>query len=189
MSNPTTDENSAESVPAPAQGEDIQEGSAPAGEARLEQLQGEVARFKDLALRTQADFDNFRKRAAREKEDAVKFANGSFLERLIPILDNFELGLGVARGSAEGSSIVAGMEMVAKQLQDFLLAQGVEPILAEGAQFDPNLHEAVAQEASEEVPEGVVVRQLRKGFKLRERLLRPTMVVVSKGPAGRSEQA
>lgn len=189
MSNSTTDENSAESMPETPQTEEAQGGAAQEGGTILGQLQAEVARFKDMALRSQADFDNFRKRAAREKEDAVKFANANFLERFIPILDNFELGLGVARGSAEGSSIVAGMEMVAKQLQDFLLSQGVEPIVAEGAPFDPNLHEAVAQEASETVPEGVVLRQLRKGFKLRERLLRPSTVVVSKGPAEGSVEA
>jgi molecular chaperone GrpE len=134
-------------------------------------------------LRSQADFDNFRKRAAREKEDAVKYANAAMLERLIPILDNFELGLNAARRTEENSPILAGMDMVAKQLNDFLLQQGVEPIAAEGAKFDPNVHEAVAQEANDDVQEGHIVRQLRKGFKLRDRLLRPATVVVSKGAA------
>ncbi len=145
------------------------------------QLQGDLDRFRDLALRSQADFDNFRKRAAREKEDAIKYANTSFLERLIPILDNFELGLNAARGSAEGTAIITGMDMVARQLSDFLTQCGVEPVNAEGEKFDPNLHEAVAQEASATVPEGVVIRQLRKGFKLRDRLIRPATVMVSKG--------
>src|SRR6476646_4224995 len=150
-------------------------------ESLLGQLQNDLERFRDLALRSQADFDNFRKRAAREKEDAVKYANAAMLERLIPILDNFELGLNAARRTEENSPILAGMDMVAKQLNDFLLQQGVEPIAAEGAKFDPNLHEAVAQEANDDVEEGHIVRQLRKGFKLRDRLLRPTTVVVSKG--------
>ncbi len=75
------------------------------------------------------------------------------------------------------------MEMVAKQLSDFLTQHGVEPVKAEGEKFDPNLHEAVAQEASESIPEGVIVRQLRKGFKLKDRLLRAAMVMVSKGKA------
>jgi molecular chaperone GrpE len=150
-------------------------------ESLLTQLQGDLDRFRDLALRSQADFDNFRKRAAREKEDAVKYANANFLERLIPILDNFELGLGAARTGAENSPIIAGMDMVAKQLNDFLLSSGVEPVNGEGQPFDPNLHEAVAQEESADVAEGVVIRQLRKGYKLRERLLRPATVVVSKG--------
>lgn len=151
------------------------------GATLLAQLQGDLERFRDLALRSQADFENFRKRAAREKEDAVKYANASFLERLIPILDNFELGLGAARGNEAAAPIVAGLDMVAKQLNDFLFQHGVEPVDAEGKPFDPNLHEAVAQEASAEAPEGHVVRQIRKGFKLRDRLLRPATVVVSKG--------
>lgn len=152
-------------------------------ESLLTQLQGDIERFRDHALRTQADFDNFRKRAAREKDDAIKFANAKFLEQLIPILDNFELGLNAARGSAADSPILAGMDMVAKQLNEFLTASGVEPVNAEGQPFDPNLHDAVAQEASDTVPEGIVIRQLRKGFKLRDRLLRPATVMVSKGAA------
>jgi molecular chaperone GrpE len=147
----------------------------------LGQLQADLERFRDLALRSTADFENFRKRAAREKEDAVKYANASFLERLIPILDNFELGLNAARTGVENSPILAGMDMVAKQLNDFLLSSGVEPVNGEGQPFDPNLHEAVAQEESVTVAEGVVIRQLRKGYKLRDRLLRPATVVVSKG--------
>jgi molecular chaperone GrpE len=173
MSNDTTDAAETADAKAAEQTE----------ESLLTQLQGDIERFRDHALRTQADFDNFRKRAAREKEDAIKFANASFLERLIPILDNFELGLNAARGSAADSPILAGMDMVAKQLTDFLASSGVEPVNAEGQPFDPNLHEAVAQEASTTVPEGVVIRQLRKGFKLRDRLLRPATVMVSKGAA------
>ena len=157
------------------------ESADPSEESLLAQLQGDLDRFRDLALRSQADFENFRKRAAREKEDAVKYANASFLDRLIPILDNFELGLNAARASAGNSPILAGMDMVGKQLNDFLLASGVEPVNAEGLSFDPNLHEAVAQEESAEVAEGVIIRQLRKGYKLRDRLLRPATVVVSKG--------
>jgi len=186
MSNTTTDEqssfqpgDSAESSPktepSPA---DMQN-----QEELLSQLQGDLERFRDLALRTQADFENFRKRAAREKDDAIKYANASVLERLIPILDNFELGLNAARTSSDASGILTGMDMVARQLNDFLSQHGVEPINAEGQKFDPNLHEAVAQEASATVPEGTIIRQLRKGFKLRDRLLRPATVMVSKGAA------
>jgi molecular chaperone GrpE len=181
MTNPMTDETPPPAGPSggatPDKADEQTEGSL------LSQMQNDVDRFKDLALRTQADFENFRKRAAREKEEAAKYANAAFLERLLPIFDSFELGLNVARSGAKDSPILAGMEMVAKQLEDFLLSVGVEPVQAEGKPFDPNLHEAVAQEASAEVPEGVIVRQLRKGFKLRDRLLRPATVMVSKGPA------
>src|SRR5580700_833948 len=113
-------------------------------ESAFNQLQSDLERFRDLALRSQADFDNFRKRSAREKEEAVKYANSTLLERLIPIIDNFELGLAAAAGSAKDSPILAGMSMVSKQLTDFLAEAGVTPIDATGQMFDPNLHEAIA---------------------------------------------
>lgn len=145
-------------------------------------LQADLARFRDLALRSQADFDNFKKRAAREKEDAIKFANSSLLDRLVAIVDNFELGLAAAKNENPQSPILAGMGMVLKQLQDFLADNGLQPIAAEGQKFDPNLHEAIANEPSATVPEGNVVRQMRRGYKLKDRLLRPSTVVVSSGP-------
>jgi molecular chaperone GrpE len=144
-------------------------------------LQADLDRFRDLALRSQADFDNFKKRAAREKEEAIKYANSSLLERLITIVDNFELGLSAAKGEGVQSPIYSGMNMVLKQLTDFLADNGLQPIDAEGQNFDPNLHEAIAHEASESVPEGVVLRQMRRGYRLKDRLLRPSSVVVSSG--------
>ena len=113
----------------------------------------------------------------------MRYANVSLLEKLIPVIDNFELGLNAAKASTEGGAIMTGMEMVARQLQDFLTQHGLEAVPAEGQKFDPNLHEAFMQEESATVPEGEVVRQLRKGFRLRDRLIRPAAVVVSKGPA------
>jgi molecular chaperone GrpE len=149
-------------------------------EGAFSQLQSDLERFRDLALRSQADFDNYRKRSAREKEEAVRYANSSLLERLIPIIDNFELGLAAA-GSAENSPILAGMSMVGRQLNDFLAEFGVTSIDATGQTFDPNLHEAIAHEHDPNVPEGKVIRQVRKGFKLKDRLLRPANVIVSRG--------
>ena len=145
-------------------------------------LQADLDRFRDLALRSQADFDNYKKRAAREKEQAIKYANSSLLERLIAIVDNFELGLSAAREEGEASPIYSGMNMVLKQLTDFLADNGLQPIDAEGQKFDPNLHEAIAHEASTDIPEGVVIRQTRRGYRLKDRLLRPSSVVVSSGP-------
>ena len=146
-------------------------------------LRGDLDKFRDLYLRSQADLDNFRKRAAREREDATRYANTSLLERLLPVLDNFELGLDAARQTPGAETIIQGLGMVQKQLQDFLRESGVEPVEAVGAAFDPNLHEAIGQEASAEVAEGHVLRQLRRGYKLRDRLLRPATVIVSKGAA------
>ena len=148
-----------------------------------ESLQADLDRFRDLALRSQADFENYKKRAAREKEEAIKYANSALLEKLIAIVDNFELGLEAARGGGEDSPIFSGMSMVLKQLMDFLTEQGLQPIDATGQKFDPNLHEAIAHEPSEQFPEGVVIRQTRRGYRLKDRLLRPSSVVVSSGPA------
>src|SRR2546421_3764674 len=159
-------------APATAQPEDDSDG-----------LQADLDRFRDLALRSQADFENYKKRAAREKEEAIKYANSSLLEKLIAIVDNFELGLEAARAEGEKSPVFSGMSMVLKQLMDFLADSGLQPIDATGRKFDPNLHEAIAHEPSDELPEGIVVRQTRRGYKMKDRLLRPSSVVVSSGPA------
>jgi molecular chaperone GrpE len=147
-----------------------------------EGLQADLDRFRDLALRSQADFENYKKRSAREKEEAIKYANSALLERLIAIVDNFELGLEAARGEGEDSPVFSGMSMVLKQLMDFLTEQGLQPIEATGQKFDPNLHEAIAHEPSEQFPEGVIIRQTRRGYRMKDRLLRPSSVVVSSGP-------
>jgi molecular chaperone GrpE len=146
-------------------------------------LQADLDRFRDLALRSQADFENYKKRCAREKEEAIKYANSSLLERLVAIVDTFELGLSAAREESESSPIYAGMSLVLKQLKDFLAENGLQPIEAVGHKFDPNLHEAIAHEPSEAFPEGTVIRQPRRGYRLKDRLLRPSSVVVSSGAA------
>ncbi|HXL27324.1 MAG TPA: nucleotide exchange factor GrpE [Chthoniobacterales bacterium] len=150
-------------------------------EAQLAQTKAELEKFRELALRASADLDNYRKRMGKEREEAIKFANSSFLERLIPILDNFEFGLEAARSASSPVSILEGMKMVQKQIQDFLSSAGIEMIDATGQHFDPQLHEAISQEESKQVPDGIVIRQLRRGYKLRDRLIRPANVVVSKG--------
>jgi len=165
------------SVPA---GSDLQGSGADQDEG--ESLQADLDRFRDLALRTQADFENYKKRSAREKEEAIKYANSSLLERLIAIVDNFELGLEAARGEGESSPVFSGMSMVLKQIMDFLSEHGLRSIDATGQKFDPNLHEAIAHEPSDKVSEGVVIRQTRRGYRMKDRLLRPSSVVVSSGP-------
>ena len=162
---------------------DPNEASFGPSEVGIDQIQADLERFRDLALRSQADFENYRKRSIREREEAVRFANFSFVEKLVPILDSFELGLAAARSNEAAAPIVSGMEMVGRQLVEVLNQFGVEGVEATGRPFDPNVHEAVAQEPSSEVPEGSVVRQLRKGYKLKDRLVRAALVVVSGGPA------
>ena len=157
----------------------------PEDQDQLAPLKAELNKYKDIALRSVADLDNYRKRMAREKDDAIRYANANFLERLIPILDNFELGIQAAKAGGNQSAVQDGMMMVFKQLQDFLASCGVETVDATGQHFDPNVHEAIAQEQSAEVAEGYVIRQLRKGYRLKDRLIRPANVVVSKGaPVG-----
>jgi molecular chaperone GrpE len=136
-------------------------------------------------LRTTADFDNFKKRAAREKQDAIKFANEILLQKLIPVLDNFDMALAAAQSSGKADavqSLQTGVNMIYQQLRSALTEAGLEEVDAADKPFDPNLHEAVSQKETSEVPEGQVVQQLRKGYKFRERLLRPASVVVAKHP-------
>lgn len=153
------------------------------GMSELEEVRLEAANWKEVALRAAAELDNFRKRVARERQEAVRFANSALLETLLPVLDNFEFGLQAARAESETSSVFIGMSMVHKQLQDFLREQGVEEIPAVGLPFDPNVHDAVSQEPSADTPEGIILSQKRRGYRLRDRLLRPASVVVASASA------
>ncbi|MEP2777512.1 MAG: nucleotide exchange factor GrpE [Luteolibacter sp.] len=145
-----------------------------------EQLEAEAAKWKEVSLRTAAEMDNLRKRTAREREEAIRYANQRLLEELLPVIDNFEMGMQAASQDTS-SMIYIGMDMVRKQLNEFLSNQGVEEIPTEG-QFNPNLHEAVSQEPSEQA-EGDIIRTTRRGFKIRDRLLRPASVVVAAAAA------
>jgi molecular chaperone GrpE len=146
-------------------------------------MQAELERWKDLALRGQADFDNFRKRTARDITEIRRYAAGDLLADLLPVLDNFDLGLMAARNESTDSPIALGMSMVRRQLDDFLTAQGVKEIPADGTVFDPAKHDAVATEAHESVPDGTIIRVARKGYFLHDRVLRAPSVIVSSGPA------
>ncbi len=148
----------------------------------LAELEADVMKWRELAVRTAADLDNFRKRSAREREDAMRYANQGLLEDLLPVIDNFEMGM-LAAAQDKSSMIYIGMDMVRRQLNDFLAAQGATEIPAEGQMFNPNLHEAVSQEESPAAEDGRVLRVHRRGFMLRDRLLRPATVVVAKAAA------
>jgi molecular chaperone GrpE len=147
----------------------------------LADAQVEIAKWKDLSLRTAAELDNYRKRVTREAQESRAYANADVLRAMLPILDNFEMGLDAARAENEKSMIFQGLSMVRRQLQDFLREFGVEELNPVGQKFDPNLHEAVSQEPSKDKPEGIILKVMRRGFKLKDRLLRPAMVVVSSG--------
>jgi molecular chaperone GrpE len=139
----------------------------------------------DKFLRATADFENYKKRVAREKQEAVAYANVSLLQKLLPVFDNFEMALAASGNAPNGAaqSLQAGVAMIASQLRGVLAEAGLEEIDAAGKPFDPNFHEAVAQQESVDVPEGQVIQQLRKGYKLRDRLLRPASVIVARKPA------
>jgi molecular chaperone GrpE len=160
--------------------EETNAGSDDAGDPHVEAM-ADAARWKDVALRARADLENFRKRIGQENAEARRYANAALLESLLPILDNFQFGLQAARNDPAAKNLLDGLNMVAAQLQNFLKEHGVEEINAVGERFDPNIHEAVAQEPHPDVPEGRITSQVRRGFRLRERLLRPASVVVSTG--------
>jgi molecular chaperone GrpE len=134
-------------------------------------------------LRQAADLENYKKRAARERHEAVTFANEALLQKLIPTLDAFEMALAAAKPDPATQSLSAGIVMVSNQLKSTLADAGLEEIDATGKMFDPASHEAVSQQETDEVPDGRVVRQIRKGYKFRNRLLRPAGVIVAKKPA------
>lgn len=155
---------------------------------QLEELKTQAAKANEhweRLLRTTADLENFKKRAAREKQEAIRFANEGLIEKLVPVLDNFDMALAAAQSSTGDSaqSLHTGIAMIYQQLRSVLTDAGLEEITAAGQTFDPNWHEAVSQQESTEVPDGQVLQQLRKGYKLRERLLRPATVIVAKQPA------
>lgn len=152
---------------------------------QIEDLKNRAAKadeFKDNWLRTAADLDNYRKRAARERVEAVQYANVALIQKLLPILDNFEMAQAAAQNSKDEkiSSLQSGVAMIQKQLKDVLNEAGLEEIDATGKPFDPTLHEAISQQETADVSEGNVVQQIRKGYKWRERLLRPAAVIVAK---------
>jgi molecular chaperone GrpE len=139
----------------------------------------------DRLLRTTADFDNFKKRAAREKTETAQYANVSLMQKLLPVLDNFEMALAAAQ-KTEGdklTSLQSGVQMIQQQLRNALIESGLEEIDAAGKPFDPNFHEAISQQESADAPEGSVLQQLRKGYKLKDRLLRAATVIVARKPA------
>jgi len=149
----------------------------------LKERAGKADENWERFLRAAADLENYKKRAARERQDAVTFANEALLQRLLPTLDAFEMALSAANSDPAGQSLRTGIVMVANSLKSALADSGLEEIDATGKKFDPTFHEAVSQKETDEVAEGQVVQQIRKGYKIRNRLIRPAGVIVAKAPA------
>ncbi|MFF2794936.1 nucleotide exchange factor GrpE [Lysinibacillus xylanilyticus] len=148
-------------------------------EAKLAELQAKLDDEESRHLRLRADFDNMRRRNQLDREAAEKFRAQSLLSDLLPVIDNFERALQVEASSEETASIVKGIEMVYRSLIEATEKEGLQVIKAEGEQFDPNVHQAVMQEQDSEKEAGVVLRELQKGYMLKDRVLRPTMVSVN----------
>ncbi|MCX8238723.1 MAG: nucleotide exchange factor GrpE [Akkermansiaceae bacterium] len=140
--------------------------------------EAEALKWKETAIRTAADLDNYRKRMARERAEDLRFARAGLIEELLPVFDNFSMGLQMAE-QEQDSMIFKGMAMVKGQLDDFLSAQGLKEVAAEGV-FDPNFHEAVAEEEKEGAEAGEILFVKRKGYMLHGRLLRAAAVIVAK---------
>lgn len=142
-------------------------------------LQKEIEALKASELRIRADFDNFRRRTNEENAKRVKFASQSVIEKLIPLIDNFERALQVNATSEDAKQIQSGVDMIHRQLLDVLNAEQVEVIEAVGQPFDPNFHQAVMQEPSDEFESGIVTMELQKGYTMHGRVIRPSMVKVA----------
>ena len=163
---------------------DAYQRQADAGEAAepsASEPETQIAELEDLLLRKAAEFDNYRKRARREREEFARFANSSLIEELLPVLDSLELALGAADGE-DRDSHRRGVELTLKQFLEVLGRSGLSPIPAVGEQFDPSVHEAVIRQPTSEHPEGVVIEELQRGYRLNDRVLRPSRVKVAAAP-------
>jgi molecular chaperone GrpE len=175
----------AEAVPAAASETAPQE---PAEElvsrAEFDKVKAERDQLVDRVARLQAEFDNARKRAERERVEFRDYATGSVVEQFLPVLDNFALAL-KSTGSAEQTR--AGVELIVKQMDEILRQMQVTPVATVGEVFDPRLHEALGAVERDDLPDQHVAEEIRRGYKLRERLLRPAMVRVVSNPKQKSE--
>jgi molecular chaperone GrpE len=151
-------------------------------EARLEARGKEAQENYDRFLRLSAEFENFKKRMEKEKNDAYKFATENLIKELLPVLDNLERALNQEESKTDFQGLLAGVELTLKGFQAALEKFGVVPVDAAGKEFDPNLHEAVMVQEDARQPGGTVLNQLQKGYLFHSRLIRPAMVVVSKRP-------
>lgn len=148
----------------------------------LEKAQAEATDMKSRYLRSVADMENYRKRIAREKQDIIRSAAGTVVESLLPVLDNMKLGLQAAENHPEAKDVTIGFKMVDEQLKKSLSEQGLKELVPDGEAFDPNLHECIAQQSSDEIKEDHVIQTVRAGYCLNDRLIRAANVIVSSGP-------
>jgi molecular chaperone GrpE len=159
----------------------------PGAEELLAAAKKEAAANYDRYARAVADLENFRKRTAREKDELRQFAAASVVEDIIPILDNLSLGIAAAKQQSDVKAIVDGINLVLEQFKGTLARHGLKEVNPVGQAFDPNLHDCISHQPSADVPEEKVSQVVRLGYTLNGRLLRPSSVVVSSGPAKTAE--
>lgn len=167
--------------PADAQASETAEPAAEQAPSAEDSLKAELAAANDRNLRLMAEFDNFRRRSAREQLEIIETANGKLLEKLSEVLDNFERAFAAENKAKDLDTFEKGMQMIHDQLAKVLTDAGLEQIDPTGAEFDPNCHEALMQQPSEEIPENHVVTVFMKGYKLKNKILKPAKVIVSSG--------
>lgn len=148
-------------------------------DAELAKAKAEAEEYQQRYLRAQADFDNFRRRTLKEKEELAKYASAKLVTALLPVLDNFERALATEQASSEAESFIKGVDMIFRQLGQVLEQEGVKPMEAVGQPFNPEFHQAVMTVDTDEYEEGIVVEELQKGYMLKDKVLRPAMVKVS----------
>jgi molecular chaperone GrpE len=153
-------------------------------QAENEELRKDRDQLKDRLARLQAEFENARKRAEKEKADFRDFALGSVVEQFLPVLDNFELAL---KSTGSLDQLRAGVELIVKQMEEVLRGLQVQPVAAVGEEFDPRHHEAMGSVEREDLPDQHVAEEIRRGYRLREKLLRPALVRVVSNPKQTSE--
>jgi len=154
---------------------------------KLKEAEESAKKYFDLYVRSQAEMENLKKRLRREKEEFLKFANESLIKELLPVVDNLENAIRHAQDENSVHALREGLELTLKGMRDALSKAGVEEVKALGERFDPNFHYAVSQEETSEVETGTVLQELQKGYLLNQRLIRPSMVVVSKAPTEASD--
>jgi len=175
----TATEQVVEEVTAQQQEETTEEVVVDEKEQKIAELTAKLAEEENRYLRLRADYDNTLRRQKLDREAAEKFRAQSLLTDLLPVLDNLERALQVQVSSEDATSLYKGVEMVYRQFLDAANREGLEVIATEGQAFDPNVHQAVMQEQDTEKDSGVVLRELQKGYKLKDRVLRPAMVSVN----------
>jgi molecular chaperone GrpE len=153
-------------------------------QAENDELKKERDQLKDRLARLQAEFENARKRAEKEKADFRDFALGSVVEQFLPVLDNFELAL---KSTGSLDQLRAGVELIVKQMEEVLRGLQVQPVATVGEEFDPRHHEAMGSVEREDLPDQHVAEEIRRGYRLREKLLRPALVRVVSNPKQTSE--